>query len=155
MINKISFPKPVAPSRAEAKKRTSSVDGSSFSTLLDSLSETEGATPSEPVVHAAPVLGAGALLGLQEVSEEEVSRKRAVRKGKSMLDALDSLRDALLVGSLSASTIRQLEMVIAEKRSTVMDPKLESILKDIEVRAAVELAKLESAGAHTSCEDVP
>ncbi len=86
-------------------------------------------------------------LGLQEVSEDEVERKRAMKKGKSMIDALEQLRDSMLMGTLSPSTIRQLESVLSEQRATVTDPRLTSILADIEVRTAVELAKLERAGA--------
>ena len=146
MINKISFPKPVTPSRVEVKKRTGGVGSTSFSSMLDSMDSTGDISSPEPVAHTAPMTGAGALLGLQEVSEDEVERRRAMKKGKSMIDVLEQLRDALLVGTLSPATIRQLEAVLAEKRALNSDPRLESILNDIEVRAAVELAKLERAG---------
>ncbi len=104
----------------------------------------------EPTTAATPVMGAGMFLGLQEVSEEEIERKRALKKGKAVIDVLDTLRDAMLVGTLSPSTIRQLESAVAEQRATNIDPRLESIMRDIELRAAVELAKLEAAGAHTT-----
>lgn len=147
MINKIGFPKPVTPSRVETKKRLSGVSGSSFSSLLDGIDEAESVSTPESVTTAAPLTGAGMFLGLQEIPEEEIERKRAVKKGKSMIEALEQLRDSMLMGTLSPSTIRQLESVLAEKRATVTDPRLTSILDDIEVRAAVELAKLEQAGA--------
>lgn len=150
MINKISFPKPVTPSRVDAKKRTSGVGSTSFSSLLDGAEETSDVATPDSVSNAAPLTGAGMLLGLQEVSGDEIERKRAMKKGKSIIDALDQLRDALLIGSLSPATIRQLETVLAEKRAVNNDPRLNAILDEIEVRAAVELAKLERAGVTTA-----
>lgn len=145
MIEKINFPKPVAPSRAEAKRRTSGVAGTSFSSLLDSMDDVSETSAPESAPTAAPVVGANIFLGLQEVSEEEVERRRAMKQGKSMIDALEQLRDSLLVGTVSSRTIRQLEQVLGEQRAATLDPRLQSIMNDIEVRAAVELAKLERA----------
>lgn len=145
MIEKINFPKPVAPSRAEAKRRTSGVAGTSFSSLLDSMDDVSETSALESAPAAAPVVGANIFLGLQEVSEEEIERRRAMKQGKSMIDALEQLRDSLLVGTVSSRTIRQLEQVLGEQRAATLDPRLQSIMNDIEVRAAVELAKLERA----------
>ena len=50
------------------------------------------------------------------------------------------------MGSLPYSTLRQLERMVTEERDAVDDPVLMSILNEIEVRAAVELAKLEMSG---------
>lgn len=146
MINKISFPNPLTAARIGQKKRSSGVGDTSFSSLLDGVDESGDVNAPETVNTAAPLSNAGMLLGLQEVSEDEVERKRAIKKGRSMIDVLDQLRDALLVGSLSPATIRQLETVLAERRATITDPRLSAILDEIEVRAAVELAKLERAG---------
>lgn len=145
MIEKINFPKPVAPSRVEAKRRASGVSGTSFSSLLDSMEDVTGTSAPESAPAATAVAGTNIFLGLQEVSEDEVERRRAMKQGKSMIDALEQLRDSLLVGTVSARTIRQLEQVLGEQRSTSLDPRLQSIMNDIEVRAAVELAKLERA----------
>ena len=50
------------------------------------------------------------------------------------------------MGTLPFSTIRQLEDLVSEQRTHATDPLLQEILDEIEVRAAVELAKLEMAG---------
>lgn len=144
MIDKIGYSRPITTSRTEAKRRSGSVGASAFSDMLDALDSTQDA---EPVASAAPVMHNGALLGLQEVSDEEVSRKRALKQGRNTLDTLEQIRDGLLSGSLPIATIRQLESQLAAERATVIDPRLQAILDDIEVRAAVELAKLERAQA--------
>ncbi len=120
--------------------------GASFSAFLDSADAASDVASSEPVSTAAPVLGAGALLGLQEVNEEEVARRKAVKKGRTAIEALEQLRDSLLTGTLSPNTIRQLEQIVNEQRVGHNDSRLHHILDEIEVRAAVELAKLERAG---------
>ncbi|NBR29945.1 MAG: hypothetical protein EBT83_16285 [Betaproteobacteria bacterium] len=65
---------------------------------------------------------------------------------KICLDALEQLRDGLLSGSLPVATLRNLERMVAQERALVSDPKLNAVLDDIELRAAVELAKLEMSG---------
>lgn len=142
MIDKIGYTKPLSASRAEAKKRASSASGTQFADMLDAMGD---AAPADPVASSAPVISNTALLGLQEVSEEEVQRKRAYKQGKSTLDALEQLRDGLLMGTLSLSTVQHLERMVATERTATTDPRLRAILDEIEVRAAVELAKLERA----------
>ena len=61
-----------------------------------------------------------------------------------MLDGLDEIRTGLLLGSIPAEKLERLASVTAEGRRTVDDPKLVSILSDIELRARVELAKYRS-----------
>jgi hypothetical protein len=46
---------------------------------------------------------------------------------------------------LPISTIERLEKLVASERAHTTDPALNEILNEIEVRAAVELAKLEVA----------
>jgi hypothetical protein len=53
---------------------------------------------------------------------------------------------ALLGGDLSQAQLDRLSRAVREQRSATEDPKLEAVLDEIETRAAVELAKLETAG---------
>jgi hypothetical protein len=59
-----------------------------------------------------------------------------------LLDRLDELRLGLLGGRLSMAALERLTLLVAENRGKVDDPRLTQILDEIEVRAAVELAKL-------------
>ena len=148
MVEKVGYSRPATGTRpANSTRRTSAAGGVEFA---QALARAEGAGGVDGVDHIGGVAGigsAGALLGIQEVSEEEVRRKRALKRGRLTLDALSNLRDALLTGSLPMSTLRQLEQLVAEERAQVPDPLLHGILDEIELRAAVELAKLEMSGA--------
>ena len=146
MIDKIGYTKPVTTSRASGVKRSNSADGAAFA---DALSRAEGTLATDAMdatVATAPIASNLGLLGLQEVSDEETQRRKMVKRGRFTLDALSGLRDALLMGSLPMSTLRTLEKAIAAERSVTADPMLESIMNEIEVRAAVEIAKLEMSG---------
>lgn len=143
MIEKVGYTRPATASRVGSKRKTSESSSVSFSDLLDGLDGASQSATAESANAALPLSGANVLLGLQEVSEDEMHQRKAFKQGKSAIDALDSLRDSLLTGRLSSSTIRQLESIVAEERAKTNDPKLNAILDDIDVRVAVELAKLD------------
>jgi len=97
-------------------------------------------------VQAAPALsGIEALMALQEVPDAMVERKRAVARGDRLLDRLDDLRRGLLLGHISADKLSDLARLAAESSARIEDPDLREILQEIELRARVELAKLQSA----------
>src|SRR5579875_1023662 len=81
---------------------------------------------------------------LQEVSEDLTGRRRrAVQHGNSLLDRLDDIRIGLLTGSLPRSQLEGLRHLARAEVARSDDPKLAAILDEIELRVAVELAKLE------------
>ena len=82
------------------------------------------------------------LLALQEVPDAVARNARARRRGEDLLDRLDELRLALLTGRLSPGRIHALSAMVAAQKEQVTDPGLSQILEEIELRAAVELAKL-------------
>jgi hypothetical protein len=55
---------------------------------------------------------------------------------------LDELRLAILDGRLRPVDLERLTRLVAEQRTAADDPRLAGILDEIELRAAVELAKL-------------
>lgn len=129
--------------RLTAKKRKEGVAGSAFSSIIDSL--TEGSSAAAPIAETPMLSGINPMLGLQEISDVEIARKQAIKRGKMTLDALDELRVALLIGSVPPHMLTQLEKLVREQRALAPDPQLAAVLDDIELRAAVELAKLEMA----------
>lgn len=126
-----------------AKKTGSTRAAGSFADIL-AAAETADAAPAAATgdVAAADLSN---LLALQEISEEDVRRRKLVQQGKSLLDVLEGLRRQLLMGTLPPSLLRDLARQIELKKQTVEDPQLTAIIEDIELRAAVELAKLEAA----------
>lgn len=142
---KITGFEPVKQTGAAAKPRgASAAGGTSFSSLI-SLSDTEDASPAaaaRPLAAASSLTG---LLGIQEVSEEEHKRKKTLQRGRDMVEVLERLRRQLLMGDITPATLDQLAAIINQQKQTVMDPELSALIQDIELRAAVELAKLEMA----------
>jgi len=81
---------------------------------------------------------------LQEVAEDLTGRRRAaLQRGDSMLDRLDDIRIALLTGSLPRGQLESLRRMAKERGDVLTDPQLQSVLDEIELRVAVELAKLD------------
>jgi hypothetical protein len=90
----------------------------------------------------APMTGVDALLSLQEVTDEE--RRSAMRRhAEDLLGELDELRHGLLMGALSRAQLVRLKRLIGIRRTQIADSRLGEILDEIELRAAVELAKYE------------
>ena len=87
-----------------------------------------------------------AILSLQGIDADE-SRKqahaRAAQKGFDMLSILDDIQMGILMGEISGSRLIALQRLIEEQRDSIDDPNLQDVLDDIELRAAIELAKLE------------
>lgn len=127
-------PRPSAPSR-----RTSVATGNgAFKVTAD---------PPESAVRAAestPLKASGAILALQEVEDELPARKRAVERAHDMLDELEALRGAMLGVGVSEDALDRLSALVGQGTTDVDDPRLQDLLQDVELRAAVELAKRRS-----------
>jgi hypothetical protein len=118
-------------------ERARSTDPGAFSRILTSEADTAAAVSGSGA--PAPV---DALLALQEVPDALTGRRQAQRHGEDLLDQLEELHLALVLGRLPAAMIERLTALAASQRERVEDPRLAEILNEIEVRAAVELAKL-------------
>jgi hypothetical protein len=116
-----------------------SVGGARFT--LDQGSPTAKAEGAAP---AAILGGLEALIAIQSEDTTRERRRRGVRRGQGLLDLLDELKIALLAGNLPADLQMRLSMAMRDE-SFSGDPRLDSILEGIDLRAAVELAKLRKA----------
>ena len=100
---------------------------------------------------ATPLTGTGALsavdtiLALQGVGDSTTSRSRGLRHGEKLLSLLDEVRDGLLAGSIGRGTLQNLALAISKTREDFAEPQLAGVLDEIDLRARVELAKLEQA----------
>lgn len=92
---------------------------------------------------ASPVASVDALLAIQEVPNERESKRQAVRRGGDMLDILDEIRMGILMGSVPQNRLEQLVRLVEKRRDEFLDPNLSAVLDEIELRARVELAKLD------------
>ena len=91
----------------------------------------------------APLTSLAGILAAQEVDEPLTGRRRARQRGDELLDALDELKLALLDGKLPPGKLRALQSMAAAQRGRADDPALQAVLDEIELRTAVELAKLD------------
>jgi hypothetical protein len=82
------------------------------------------------------------VLAIQEVPDAGSGRSRGIRRGFDLLERLEQLRQALVMGTLTAAQIEHLAAFAAGRREQVNDAVLAEVLNEIEIRAAVELAKL-------------
>jgi hypothetical protein len=103
----------------------------------------------ETAARAATVAGAprmiggiDALLALQGFDDPLERRRRAVKRGRTALDALDALKLGLLSGILETGALAALKSVAAELADRTGEPDLDTVLAEIELRVGVELAKI-------------
>jgi hypothetical protein len=87
--------------------------------------------------------GIDALLLLQGEDSLGERRKRQARRGRDLLDALDKLKAAFLTGRVQPSDLKKLRSTLALRREETGDSGLDEVLAHIELRAEVELAKLQ------------
>ena len=95
----------------------------------------------------APLSGVDALIALQEMAESMSERSKAARRGRDLLDLLDEVRTGLLDGQVARGTLQRLLALVSVKREDFIDPNLSEVLDEIDLRARVELAKLNFAHA--------
>lgn len=134
------------PSQVRRTAKTDKTESGSFAQQLG-----DGAEPVEDVQSLeapATVASVDALLAAQAVGgtlEEEV-RRRLVRRGEDILDRLEEIRHSLLVGAVPKERLIALAQMVRSRRDSVGDPRLATLLDEIELRAEVELAKLSRRG---------
>ncbi len=118
----------------KAKKKP--VDGE-FSVFLDDTEESKSVNE----VYSTPTVSS--VLFLQDINSQQNITQTNYERGKDLLDGLDNYRKAILSGKDSGDLSKVAEQLKAQ-RTKSEDSQLESLIDDIELRAAVEAAKRES-----------
>ncbi|MBX6322128.1 MAG: flagellar assembly protein FliX [Rhodospirillaceae bacterium] len=132
---------PTLPRAGAAVRRTGTAgaSGSGFARMLDD------PAPAAPVAAGSPLEALDAVLALQEVADPLAGRARARKRGEVLLDRLEEIRLGLLVGAIPRHRLEELGAMVNATRERCDDERLNTVLDEIELRAAVELAKLEAA----------
>ncbi len=136
---KIDPHSPIYSHPLRAKRRASSTDEASG--FADMLEETEAAVSAEAPARITPPPSVGGILSVQEVEEGETRRGRMIRRGHEMLDSLEELKLSLLLGEVPLDQLEEIREQMREEKELVSDPRLREVMNQIEIRAAVELAK--------------
>ncbi|MDE1938910.1 MAG: flagellar assembly protein FliX, partial [Alphaproteobacteria bacterium] len=132
-------------------KSTSKVDSAVVRRAAKSASATDGvfSVSSSPEPRAQVVAGPGpiaaldSILTLQGLDDSTDGRSKGLKHGEQLLDMLDQVRDGLLAGGIPRATLNRLANAVTRRHESFADPKLQGVLDEIELRAHVELAKLE------------
>ncbi len=101
----------------------------------------QGAARVAGAAPVAPMAGLDAILALQNVSDFREGKRRAVKRGTALLDMLEDIKADLLIGQITPARRENLMGELDGMREKV-DPALDAIIDDIELRVLVELAKL-------------
>ncbi|MBL4616979.1 MAG: flagellar assembly protein FliX [Robiginitomaculum sp.] len=100
--------------------------------------------PIATMTGSSAIASVDALIALQAEPEIKTVIEKATMRANSLLGILDTIRISLLDGGIPERTLKQLLSALGEQREETGDPALEAILEQVEVRAQVELAKLET-----------
>ncbi|MFK8033348.1 MAG: flagellar assembly protein FliX [Hyphomicrobiales bacterium] len=122
-----------AAARARPKAKAG---GSTFSLTGSGETSEAGASQQADAQHAVSLSG---LLSLQ-ISGGETVERRGARAGRSMLDELASLQTSLLSVDEAPEALQRLKARLPDLQMTG-DAELDPILREIDLRARVELAK--------------
>tara|TARA_R100000005_G_scaffold96537_1_gene84312 strand:- start:4750 stop:5175 length:426 start_codon:yes stop_codon:yes gene_type:complete len=96
------------------------------------------------VASSSPISSIEALVTLQGIDGDEQPRRGnrdAAQKGEELLEKLETIRGGLLSGGLTVDNLKELQNTLSGYAAEADDPRLREIVREIEVRAAVELAK--------------
>lgn len=115
--------------------------GATFS--LPQTDSAESVAGPRATTAARPLGGIDALIALQEAPDPREGRKKAIKRASSLLESLDEIRIGLLLGRIPRSRLEELVRMVETGRDRMNDPRLETVLDEIELRARVELAKLD------------
>lgn len=106
-----------------------------------SLGGTAAASRPAAAAPVMPLAALDAILALQGVGDALSGRRRAVKRGTSLLDLLEQVKADLLVGNISPERLDLLAEQVTSLREKI-EPGLDGVLDEIELRVRVELAKL-------------
>jgi len=107
-----------------------------------SVAEDQAPKSAAPAASLRTIGGIDALLALQGEFDPTERRRRAVKRGRVALDALEELKTEVLAGTLGSATLARLKSVATGLRDASGDANLDAVLAEIELRLEVEIAKL-------------
>ena len=136
----ITGPRRIDSTRPTRASRGTSATGKGFAP--EDASEAKAASG---LTGTGPLTAVDTILALQGLDDSADQHARGARHGEQLLVLLDEVRDGLLAGGIPRATLHRLAHAVSSRREAFADTKLQGVLDEIELRARVELAKLEQA----------
>tara|TARA_B100000925_G_scaffold255837_1_gene209366 strand:+ start:32 stop:442 length:411 start_codon:yes stop_codon:yes gene_type:complete len=134
----------VDPARRTNVSNTKRSKGTVQSTDLAFTSVLDAELRTEPSTANLKVSTVDALSPV-ELEMADSDNKHASSRANLILDRLEDIRQGLLIGAISKPRLEELAGTIKETRDSALNPEMSDILDEIELRAKVELAKLEGS----------
>lgn len=128
-------PRSAVPSKRRSAQSTGG--GSAVFDVGGEVATSRSASSSAPPTTS----GIDTLLALQAVEDPLFSKRKKIKRGQSMLETLEEMKIDLLAGRVSEGRLNRLMALVQQAKENV-DPTLDALLEDIELRARVELAKI-------------
>ena len=119
---------------------TTPISGIRRDKTVSYVANNEPATTAARTQAPAPTTSVAMLLALASVDDPLTSRKKLVKKGEEALSHLEQLHVRLMTGQAAAGELDALARWLDEVE-TPEDPQLAAIMREIETRVRVELAK--------------
>ncbi len=125
-------------------KKASSGDGA-FKSMMNSgateASSTSGSSLTSGIANIDILLAAQ---GAEDPAQQKTNQRMKAR-AEDILAELDNLKMAMTTGEVTVGHMVSIADVVATHRENIPDPGLAAIMDEIDLRAHVELAKLEVA----------
>ena len=125
-------------SSKSTKKTRKSSGNVSFDSLLEAQDEE---IETSDVVRSRDIANINPLFFLQDISLQGQGKKRSIKNARDILSSLEQLKLDILNGNVNIDRLTSIEEILRKNREDVYDEGLSRLLNEIEVRAAVEIAK--------------
>lgn len=135
---KIARKGPTGPATVSRTPRRANLSGESFQIPATP----GGSAEAAPMTGLSGATAPGAVVLAQVDDAPDRRRQHNTARAAEMLDRLDDLRVGMLSGNLSPKVLEDLSEQLASQREQENDPEAADTLDAIDLRVAVELAKL-------------
>jgi hypothetical protein len=131
-------------SKASGSKQTTSVKKNKSSSSGEFAEQVRGVASTDDIESgkssegASPIGSMDSIIAAQEIPN---SKGVLVQYGDQLLDYLDEIKLAILNGAIPKEKLANLAQILRQNRQGCDDPRLNSIIDEVELRVEVEVAK--------------
>jgi hypothetical protein len=136
-------------SKASGSKQTTSVKKNKSSSSGEFAEQVRGVASTDDIESgkssegASPIGSMDSIIAAQEIPNSTDGRSKGVlvQYGDQLLDYLDEIKLAILNGAIPKEKLANLAQILRQNRQGCDDPRLNSIIDEVELRVEVEVAK--------------